>query len=306
VFSAPTIAGGRVFFGGQDQYLYAVDLLAGGVVWKERLDGEVNASPAVDGDTVVVPAEVSGGGRAKLYALDARSGDVRWSFSQLGGTGVSSATLDRGLAFIGFPDHTVRAFDVRTGAERWSRPVRGGFGPVLGSAVSDGALFVPDADGAVYRFDARTGHLDWLFQFPDVSFGASPLVAGRFVYMGSADGTIGAVDAATGRLVWSTRFADPARDLIPDGDLLLAPFVNGQGGMAALRHDPKGVLVAVDSPTTLHLPVALAGFGVAFVVLTLAILTAFRLMSARHASDSDGLAVDLSASPGEDPEDDER
>lgn len=280
VTSAPTIDEGRVYFGGLDQFLYAVDLDTGKVDWKLRAAGAVYASPAVGGGRVFAVSE-DARGTGRLYAVDAATGKVAWSSARAGGVGVSAVTLHAGRAFVGFNDASVRAFDIRDGTVLWSKAVRTSFPRGSAPAVDGGSVYVADAEGAVYRFDERSGDRRWEFQFPAANtLLGSPLVSGRWVFLGVGDGTVGAVDVDSGRLVWRVRFAGGgAGALVPAVDLLLVSIVNRQGGIVALGHEPAGRLIDEESPTTLHVPVALASFAIAAVLVMAAVLGLFRLLS---------------------------
>lgn len=304
VESPPSLDGGRVYFGARDGFVYAVALDSGSVQWKQRLDGVVDGSPAVAGGRVfAVAVNTSGSGR--LYALDAETGKQAWSEARPGSVGASAPSVDAGRVFVGFNDGTVRALDVRDGTLLWSKAVRSPFARGSSPAVSGGSVFAADADGAVYRFDERTGERKWEFQFPSANtvYG-SALVSSRWVMFGAADGTVGAIDVGSGHLVWETRFAPGgAGTLTPSGDLLLVPITGRQGKILALRHESSGRLVDRESPTTLHLPIALANFAVAAIAVLVVLLGLFRLLS--RSADRRGAAAaegpdDAQPAPDED------
>jgi outer membrane protein assembly factor BamB len=297
VWSSPSIDSGHVYVGGRDQFVYALDLQTGEVLWKTRTNGLADTSPAIGGGKVLVVSVNTTLAQGRLYALDAATGKVVWSHAtaQLAtGDLSSSVAIDGGRAFAGLDDRTVRAFDLRTGSVLWSQPVRAAFVPVAAPAVSAGAVYVSDSQGALYRFDAHSGARAWVFQFPDFNEASSPVVAGGAVFLGAADGTVGAVDPATGRLLWKTRYAGAIGNIAPAGEFLLASLLTGKGGVIAMAHDPAGRLVDEDSPTTLHLPLALANFAAAFALVLLGIFGLFRLLSlsvARRAG-ADGRSPD--------------
>jgi outer membrane protein assembly factor BamB len=286
VFGGPAIEGGRVFVAGQDGLVYAVDVLTGRVVWKVKTPGEADAAPAVSGGMVFAVSEDPATGEGRLFALDAATGKRVWSFSWTYsppsiGVATSGVTVDGGRVYGGFGDALVRAFDPNTGKVLWSTPVRDGFSPLTTPAVSGGSVFVADRRGDLYRLEASTGDRIWDFQFPALAErgSGSPLVTGSYVFMGSDDGTLAAIEVETGRLAWRTRYAaGPIGPLAPAGDVLLAPVLGSGASIIGLVHDPKGVLVSEESPSTLHLPLALANFAGAFVLVLGAILGAFALL----------------------------
>ncbi len=82
--ATPAVAGGRVFALGAWGHLAALDLRTGKAVWTTHLVDDLgwekpmygfSASPAVAGDTVVLPA---GGGEGAVAGFAAATGEVRW------------------------------------------------------------------------------------------------------------------------------------------------------------------------------------------------------------------------------------
>jgi outer membrane protein assembly factor BamB len=276
---SPTIDGGRALVGSRDTFVYAADTATGTLAWKARTTGGVNATPAVADGRVFVVSEGETTGEVRLAALDASTGRSRWSYQQPRvALAPSSATVAGGIVAVGFGDLIVRAFDAATGRLLWSKPGRGPFNYPISPASVRASVYVLDDVGGVYRLDARTGHRIWDYQFPANVTWSSPAVADRHVYVGMDDGTVAAIEDRSGHLVWQSRLGGRVGALAPAGDLLLAPVASGGGGLVAFGHDPKGILIDQHSPTELHLPVALANFAAAFLLLTALLLGLFRFV----------------------------
>jgi outer membrane protein assembly factor BamB len=276
---SPAIDGGRVFVGSRDAFVYAVDAAGGTLVWKSRTTGGVNATPAVAGGRVFVVSEGETTGAVRLAALDVSTGRSRWSYQQPRvALAPSAATVADGIVAVGFGDLVVRAFDADTGRLLWTRQGRGPFNYPTSLGSVHGSVYVLDDVGGVYRLDAKTGHRIWDYQFPANVTWSSPIMAGRYVYVGMDDGTVAAIDDRTGHLVWQSRLGGRVGALAPAGDLLLAPVASGGGGLTAFAHNPNGGLIDRHSPTELHLSVALANFGVAFLFMGALILGLFRFV----------------------------
>jgi outer membrane protein assembly factor BamB len=274
---SPTVEGGRAYVGTRDAYVYAADTTDGSLVWKSRAAGSVDSTPAVAEGRVFVVSQDTTTGEVRLAALDTSTGRSRWSYLQPGAAlGPSSATVASGVVYVGFGDLVVRAFEAGTGKVLWTQLGRGSFSYLTTPAAVGQSVYVLDRVGGVYRLEATTGKRVWDYQFPaDVTW-SSPIVADGFVYVGMDDGTVAAIDDRKGRLVWQTRLAGPIGALAPAGDLLLAPIVTGAGGLVGFGHDPNGVLLDVPSPTEVDIPVALANFAGAFMIMTALLLGLFR------------------------------
>jgi polyvinyl alcohol dehydrogenase (cytochrome) len=168
------------------------------------------SQPAVVGDTMYV-----GSTDAKLYALNARTGAVRWSYDLTQVAGPWTAAN---------PD-----------------PVRDG------PAVSDGTVYFGDSRGYLFAVNQYTGKLRWATLLdtvnPDVEITSSPIVFGGHVYVGvsnkeagyqlqnqdyaccTARGELVALNARTGAVTWRHYTVPPAQPVgtWPSGATEYAP-----------------------------------------------------------------------------------
>jgi outer membrane protein assembly factor BamB len=280
---APVVADGRVYVGARDRSIYAIDLASGRIDWRTTTAGNVDASAAVGDGHVFVVSEDTDTGAARLYALDPATGRTRWSFGPSRfAAHVSSPTVIPGTVFVGFGDLTVRAFDTTRGTVRWAQPVRGDFGAQSSPAFSNGSLFIVDREGALYRFDAKTGERIWEYQFSSLITTSGPLVTPSTVFEGLDDGSIAAVSVRSGHLLFSSpHHVGRIGPLSPIGDLLLAPVIAPRGGLVAFRHDPNGTLVDVASPSHVNITAGLSNFGLSAALLLIFVSVLFRRVLAR-------------------------
>lgn len=186
IVSSPTVAGGTVYVGSSDNFLYAVDAGSGKQKWKFDAHGNVGSSPAVSGGVVFV---VSMDGR--LYAVDAATGAQKWAF-----------------ATQGERRHTGTGMDYLAPSTEMMPDPWDFF--LSSPAVVDGVVYFGSGDSSVYAVDAATGALRWKFQTGNVVH-ASPAVAGGLVYVGSFDAYFYALDAGTGKLVWKFKTGEDAQ-----------------------------------------------------------------------------------------------
>ena len=223
--------------------MHALDAHSGEQVWASRvfvretevagargfppgLGINIVSSPAVDRDTVYI-----GGGDCGVYALDAASGTLRWSYQankeQIPGVARtrplqmgllinpqvrSSPAVVDGSVFICGADHHLYALDAADGEPRWSFWA----GSRASPAVSGGTVYVGGhgamrgvVHGVVHALDAATGAPRWQYQAADLAFGGDhrpPAVADGVVYLtartGKHSGAVVALDAATGQRRW--------------------------------------------------------------------------------------------------------
>lgn len=279
VLSSPAVAGGSVYIGSGDHFVYALSAADGSVRWRYKTGGAVSSSPAMSADTVLV-SSLDG----EVYALDAADGTLKWKFKTAGerrftapgihGTMpktemmadpfdvfLSSPTVVGQTVYVGSGDHHVYAIDARTGVLRWKFET----GNVVHAspAVTGGVVYVGSWDRNMYALDAATGALVWKFQTGDdtvaynqVGIASSAAVAYGTVFFGCRDGHFYAVDARTGALKWSHDnkmgwvIASPAVDrgvvYFPTSDGQRFKALNAATG--ALIYDVSNKAVSFSSP----------------------------------------------------------
>jgi outer membrane protein assembly factor BamB len=129
IFTTPAVARGRVYFGGSDGSVQAVEARDGRTVWKREVGGRV-ATPLclVDGELYLGLAD------GRVLRLDPKTGGVRAEI-KVGGMAFGSALpVRRSLVLFGLegPDPPsmvvlIRCVDRALGAVRWTRETPGGW-----------------------------------------------------------------------------------------------------------------------------------------------------------------------------------
>lgn len=166
-----------------------------------------------------------------LYAVDARSGKLRWrfhAFNQLMGTPIVAKVGGRTLVFVGAGNsvftysHAVNfakpgarvirgngvsavfAVDADTGKQVWVYPTDGQDMPT--PVYYKGKLLFGNGDGHVYALDAGSGKLDWktsITSFVSMSSATLDPESGVLVMGGTQPSKIYGLDADSGKLLWS-------------------------------------------------------------------------------------------------------
>ena len=169
----------------------------------------------------------------RLYALNAATGQLRWSYASHYAV-ESTPVVAGGTVYFGSFDHKVFALDAATGRLRWSYSAQDAV--TSSPVVAGGIVYFGSFDHKVYALDAATGLLRWSFTTGSYIF-SSPAVSGGIVYVGSEDAKVYALDAATGRLRWS---------YATGGDIFSSPAVSG--GIVYIGSDDDKVY-ALDAAT---------------------------------------------------------
>jgi len=210
VSSTPAIADGSVFFVGLDGNAYAMDAQTGKLRWKFKTEGEsrldvaglyglapsrevvpdpwdfFTSSPAVFEGTIFF-----GSGDHSVYALDERTGQLRWRF-QAGDVVHSSPAIAKGVLYIGCWDGNLYALNVKTGELIWKfaagvDPTRFMQGVPGSAAVADGVVVFGSRDSRIYALDAATGKSLWKVENDGSWVISSPAVKSGVAYVTTSD-----------------------------------------------------------------------------------------------------------------------
>ncbi len=225
VNSTPAAAEGLVVVGSRDGTVRGVEARTGKAVWTFRTGGERRfTAPGIHGAvpaTEVMPDPFDvflsspviaegvvyiGSGDQHVYALDLKTGALRWKF-RTGDVVHASPAVVGGLVYIGSWDRTFYALEATTGTPRWTfqtgddPELHNQVGIASSAAVAEGRVFFGCRDGHFYALDAQSGALLWKHDNHKGWVIASPAVAKGRVYFPTSDGRrFKALDAATGAL----------------------------------------------------------------------------------------------------------
>jgi outer membrane protein assembly factor BamB len=218
VFESSSLVVGKTLYAGSwDHKLHAVNIYTGKARWTFTADHEINSSPTFANGKIYFGTD---GG--SVYALDARTGRLRWRAQALSRFGrreffYATPTIAYGRVFIGNTDGTLYAFGASSGRLLWAQ--RAGTYIYTAAAVWRRRVYVGTYDGYFHAFDAATGDRIWRFSASAAIHGA-PTVMNGLVYFAACPrcGSVAsryakqgdrgtyALDARTGKLVW--RFPD--------------------------------------------------------------------------------------------------
>jgi outer membrane protein assembly factor BamB len=133
----------------------------------------------------------------RLFALDARTGRLRWRDIGFGNF-YSTAAVSSGRVYVGSLDGYVYAFSAASGELVWRLGTRGYV--YASPAVWRGLVLVGSYDHDFYAIDAGSGSLRWAFHAGAPISGAASVVGG-LVYFSSFGHRTYALSAGSGRVV---------------------------------------------------------------------------------------------------------
>lgn len=194
-YTAPLVAGGRVFVLGADRSLTALDGRNGALLWRMTRPAEplvlrqAGVILAV-GDTLVA------GLAGRMVGVDPDTGSVRWEAPVAASRGTND--VERLVDLVGGVSRQgtevcVRAFqaavgcvDTARGSVRWTKAANG----ATGVAGDGSALFGTESDGKVMAWRAESGERAWINDRLQWRVLTSPLVLGRSVVIGDNTGLV--------------------------------------------------------------------------------------------------------------------
>ncbi len=204
VAASPAVGDGVVYLGFLDpppcrgtapSFLAALDARTGSTLWRFRA-GVVETPPLLVNGRVYF-----GSWDRRVYAVDARTGRLDWSFAT-GDRVKGGVAFARRTIFTGSYDGRLYALDARSGRPRWVAG-RGALGGLYATpSVANGRVFVGSTNGRVYAFSSAAGRLLWSRATGSYVYSPAAL-AGGTAYIGSYDHRLYALSQATGRIRWT-------------------------------------------------------------------------------------------------------
>ena len=153
--------------------------IKGYIKWQMTFTEATLSSPAVVDGMLYV------GGYMTVYAMEARTGKIRWQYPTTGPVDSSPAAAGDYIYF-GLLDGRLIALNRHNGALEWEYQT-GNF--ITGSPViENGVLFIGSGDGVLYAIDARSGHVIWQRVTKGTIF-LSPVLKEGIIHVVTFDGT---------------------------------------------------------------------------------------------------------------------
>jgi outer membrane protein assembly factor BamB len=163
--SSPLVIDNTLYFGCENDQLFALSTRNGHVRWATTLAGPVKSAPAYHNGTLFV-----GDYGGEMNAVNAKTGAIRWQSGSLGqgfgtsGEFYSTPAVAFGRVYAGNNDDRVYSYDEKTGALAWSHST-GGYvysGPtVANTRHTPPTVYIGSFDGNIYALDAKNGETRW-------------------------------------------------------------------------------------------------------------------------------------------------
>lgn len=192
--AAATLSNGDVLFGSLNSHAYNITA-DGQCNWRRELrqlsiNDMITSSPALSNDEKTA---YMGSWDKNLYALDTRSGKIKWQFLTDGHIYSSPAVTKEGSIIFASTDGTVYALDP-DGQLLWSFAT---LDPIRSSpaVAGDGTIYIGSGDGILYALD-QDGKRRWSFDTTTEDrndLNSSPALGLSSIYIGGENGYLHAI-----------------------------------------------------------------------------------------------------------------
>ena len=257
--------------------LTAIDISTATILWTFSTSGTIESSPAVQ-DSIVL----FGDDNKSLYALNANTGNPKWSIQLPASLRSSPVISQQGVVFIGCDDGTVRSYMLENGMPTWNITLGA---PLYSSpALSEDEQLVfigcgkhtclqmksstcplaSSEDAYLYALYAANGSEAWR-SATGGKIESSPSVLGGYVFIGSSDNHLYAFRVTDGNQMWA---ADLGSDVLasaalsPSGILYIVSYDgvisarkqnDGSQVWAKALGGPSSASISVGKDDTLYL-----------------------------------------------------
>ena len=178
----PVLNAGRVYFGSEDGTLIALDEGTGRVIWRYRTKGAVHGPVAVAADTVFF-----GSGDGYVYALSADKGRLKWR-KRTGG-GVEAVTVAGDTLLAASLDNFAYSLNLK-GTMLWKKQLPGRIS-AQPLTVDETALFTPLSSSVAVVLSLKDGkQLNSLPTGEELTSSASPVIVGDAVIVTTEHGLL--------------------------------------------------------------------------------------------------------------------
>lgn len=205
--------------------LYAINAGNGHIRWIRPMGSSSSlnsSSPAVANGLVYI-----GAGDGRLYALNAATGIMRWSYNT-GSPIDSTPILADGTIYFGNDNSRVYALNAADGYVRWTILLRADYGIETRPAIAGTTLYVLDGNNGIigpsklYALNVANGKIRWSIEG---SFDSSPAVLDGMVFVSGSQ--LYALNAANGHIRWVYKAGGSPTSPVADYGMVYAGGGNG-------------------------------------------------------------------------------
>ena len=184
-----------------------------------QAEGAIRSQAAIVGDTAYFTSEIPRASKhhaTKLYAIDIRSGELKWDYflgissktlPDIGEEGpddpppwISSPRIHGNKLFVGTLDGLLFCIDTISGRPIWFRNI--GSSIRSSPSVGDGKVYFGTENNRVFALDIESGEQRWMTELKGPVY-SSPAFYNNRVYVSSYDNHLHCLSSTNGLIFWS-------------------------------------------------------------------------------------------------------
>jgi serine/threonine protein kinase len=182
-----------IYCGSTDKYLYAIDAISGGRLWRSDLGAPILARPILArGNLIVTNTD------GEIRIISGKDGQSIWVHKTERFTVANPKLIDNLLVLASF-DGEIQALDLEQREIRWSYDTRETIVAPLQNFNS--LILFGTKDESFQALSAESGRPVWCFK-ADGPIVSGSVISSDSVYFGSMNGTFYALEAEMGQLIW--------------------------------------------------------------------------------------------------------
>jgi outer membrane protein assembly factor BamB len=242
--SSPLVIGDTLYFGCENDQLFALHTSNGHLRWATTLGGPIKSAPAYHRGILYV-----GDYGGYMNAVNAKTGKIKWQSGSLGqgfgtsGEFYSTPAVAFGRVYAGNNDHRVYSYDLSDGTLAWTHST-GGYvysGPTVANTPhSPPTVYVGSFDGNIYALDAKSGETRWAHSAGGEVVGSLSAI-GNIVYVAEFTNTsTNGFDMRTGKQVFHYK-TGTYTPVISDGRRLYLVGYSSINALQPFKPKPKNL-----------------------------------------------------------------
>lgn len=234
----PTVQNKRVFVANRYGLVKALDADSGKELWVKDLSiytgcfsrnkpAQLSGGVTAVGNRIYVASEL-----AKVYALEAKCGNLAWEVMVAGET-LSTPVVSDGVILVHTSNGMLQALNEANGALKWTVNLEAKMLNIrIGSTPTTafGTAIVGSDNGLVSAVMLNVGQIIWqqrisqtggVTEITRINNVATPVVINGYVYALAYNGNLAALDLFSGQLIWSREIGSVNNLLVENGIIYL-------------------------------------------------------------------------------------
>ena len=182
--------------------------------WDSKTSALLSGGPVAGSDKIFIGSE-----NGKLFALDAKTGELVWQ-ANIKGEVINAPAIDSGIVVVNSASGIMLGLNAEDGTELWkveqdvpALTLRGISAPVIAS----GGVLIGTGKGSVDVYILDKGQQGWSTEIGEatgstelervIDVDTSPVIFGDKIYAVSSRGNLAAIELKSGRILWKRQYS---------------------------------------------------------------------------------------------------